>query len=167
MSFRLDNPESLSVADSEIGDLLTSVFVESGFTAPDRAAVLFSPAAVRHRGHLICARPQDEQTLAGMVIVVPPDSPARRLAHPDETEMHLLAVSPASRGLGLGRALVKAATAVASELGYRKMVLWTQPGMVSAQKLYESEGFLRAFGRDPTMNGIRFLAYEKQWEPIP
>jgi hypothetical protein len=43
------------------------------------------------------------------------------------------------------------------------MILWTQPAMTVAKKLYESADFVRAAHRDPTFNGIRFLAYEKQW----
>jgi ribosomal protein S18 acetylase RimI-like enzyme len=97
-----------------------------------------------------------------MVIVVTPDSPARRLANADEAELHLLAVDDAYRGVGLGRALVSAAIEVAKELGFRKIVLWTQPSMTAAQKLYESTGFVRADHRDPTINGMRFLAYESQ-----
>ena len=161
--FRIDNPESLNVTDAEISDLLTSVYVGSGFTAPERAKQIFVPSAVRSRGCLLCARPEREVALAGMVIVVPPDSLARRLAHSDEAEMQLLAVSEPYRGAGLGRALVKAAIVLASSLGYRKMVLWTQSMMEAAQQLYQSECFVRAPDRDPTMNDIHFLAYQKQW----
>ena len=166
MVFRIDSADSLNVTDPEIGCLLTEVYVESGLTSSDRAVALFSPPAVRSRGQLICARSQREAVFAGMVIVVPPDSPARHIAYPDETEMHLLAVRQAYRGFGLGRALVRAATAIASQLGYHKMVLWTQPIMTAAQALYESEGFLRASDRYPTMNGIKYLAYDKQWQPV-
>lgn len=161
--FRIDNPESLNVSDVEIRNLLARVYVDSGFTAPERAVALFSPPGVRGRGHLICARSKDDTSLAGMVIVVFPGSKARCLAFPDETEMHLLAVSEACRGFGLGRTLVRAAISHACTLGYRKMALWTQPAMVAAQRLYESEGFRRASERDPVMDGARFLAYEKQW----
>jgi ribosomal protein S18 acetylase RimI-like enzyme len=65
--------------------------------------------------------------------------------------------------LGLGRALVRAAIDVGDELGFHKMVLWTQPVMTSAQMLYESAGFIRGAHRDPIINGLRFLAYETQW----
>lgn len=151
------------VADSEVSDLLVRVYVEGGFTKPERATALFAPSTVRSRGYLLCARPQDGGTLAGMVIVVPPNSGARRLAGPDETEMQLLAVDQIYRGFGLGRALVRAALDVANEQGFRRMVLWTQPTMKNAQRLYESVGFVRAARRDPTHDGKQFLAYEKLW----
>jgi ribosomal protein S18 acetylase RimI-like enzyme len=163
MQFQIDTADSSNVADSQISDLLKSAYVESGFTTSDRAAVLFAPSAVRGRGHLICARPQEIDKLAGMVIVVTPDSSARRLASSDEVEMHLLAVDNEYRGLGLGRALVGAAIDVAQELGFRKMILWTQPAMTAAQKLYESAGFVRKAHRDPIINGLKFLVYETHW----
>ncbi|MDD5057061.1 MAG: GNAT family N-acetyltransferase [Sideroxydans sp.] len=150
----------MKVADCEISGLLTSAYVDGGFTTSDKASVLFAPSAVRGRGHLLCARPQGGDKLAGMVIVVTPDSPARRLANMDEAELHLLAVADAYRGQGLGRVLVSAAISAAHEFGFQKMILWTQPTMTAAQGLYESTGFIRAAHRDPTINGLRFLAYE-------
>lgn len=163
MQFRIDSADSLKIADSEISDLLKRTYVEGGYTSLDKGELLFSPPAVRSRGRLICARPQGAKKLAGMVIVVTPDSPARRIANADEAELHLLAVDPRYRGLGLGRALVQAAIEVVHELGFRKIILWTQPTMAVAHMLYESAGFVRAAPRDPTINGLHYLAYERQW----
>jgi ribosomal protein S18 acetylase RimI-like enzyme len=161
--FRVASADSLQVSDMEIGDLLRKSYVEAGFTSPERGEAIFSPTAVRSRGRLICARPQGAEKLAGMVIVVIPNSPARRIANSDEAELHLLAVDDEYRGLGLGRTLVRTALDAANELGFRKMILWTQPTMTAAQRLYESAGFARAECRDPTINGLKFLAYERQW----
>jgi ribosomal protein S18 acetylase RimI-like enzyme len=161
--FRIDSADLLEVADFEISALLKRAYVEDGFTSPGRSEVLFAPPAVRGRGRLVCARPQGAEALAGMVVVVTPDSPARRLAAADEAELHLLAVDHAYRGLGVGSALVCAAMQVAHEQGFHKIILWTQPTMTVAQRLYESAGFARAEHRDPTINGLRFMAYEKQW----
>jgi len=160
--FRIDSADSLNVSNVEIHDFLTRAYVKGGYTSAERGEVLFAPPTVRARGNLICARPKGADVLAGMVIVVTPDSPARRLANADEAELHLLAVDDAYRSLGLGRALVGAATDIARGLGFRKIVLWTQPSMTAAQKLYESAGFVRAAHRDPTINGMPFLAYESQ-----
>ena len=163
VQFRIDRTDSSAAVDPEIGDLLTRVYVEEGYTTRERSATLFAPRAVCSRGQVICARAQAGGALAGIVIVVRPDAPARRMARADETEMHLLAVDPAYRGLGLGRTLVGAAAEYAHELGFRKIVLWTQPSMTAARKLYESAGFARAARRDPVFDGVQFLAYEIQW----
>lgn len=163
MKFHIGSAESLNVSDFEISGILTSVYVDGGFTVPEKAAALFSPSAVRGRGRLICARPEKIDALAGMVILVFPDSPARRIAAPNEVEIHLLAVGKNYRGFGLGSALVAATVEAAHAQNFRKMVLWTQPEMSIAQKLYESLGFVRAAHRDPAVDGKHFLVYEKRW----
>lgn len=57
-------------------------------------------------------------------------------------EVKRLFLTPASRGLGIGRALVKAVIAEAEKLGYQEMKLDTLPRMVGARKLYNSVGFV-------------------------
>lgn len=160
MSFYIDeHPESCS--DSEINHLLVDAYVGGGFTSPERAAIVFAPSAVRLRGKLITAR-TTEGLLAGMVIVVRPDAPARRIAEPDEAEIHLLAVDPRFQGKGLGRLLMSTALQSIRSMGFNKSVLWTQPTMTPAHRLYESLGFVRAHSRDPILDGISFFAYEKK-----
>ena len=87
---------------------------------------------------------------------------ARRLASSDEAEMHLLAVLPEHRGKGVGQRLVEAAKAAAKQAGYRRMVLWTQPSMEAAQKLYLRSGFIRNPDRDWTREGRSFYVFEAQ-----
>lgn len=162
MGFYMDqHPEHCS--DSEINKLLVDAYVGGGFTSPERAAILFVPSAVRNRGKLFVAR-TTEGVFAGMVIVVRPDAPARRIAEPDEAEIHLLAVDSRYRGNGLGRLLMSTALDSIRNMGFHKSVLWTQPTMVAAHRLYESMGFVRAHGRDPELDGIGFYAYEIKLE---
>jgi ribosomal protein S18 acetylase RimI-like enzyme len=96
-----------------------------------------------------------------MVIVVTPDSPARKIAAQDEAEMHLLAVAPEHRSAGVGRALVEAAVQSARSKGFGKMVLWTQPTMKDAHRLYERAGFTRAPARDFENAGRSFWVFER------
>lgn len=149
--------------DRELVRLLTNSYVDGGFTSAERAATLFEPSAVRKRGDLLIARSKCDHALAGMVIVVPPDAPGRRIAEIDECELHLLAVDPIYCGRGLGRTLIAAALELIVVKGFRKTVLWTQPKMIVAQRLYEKSGFKRAASRDPTFDCMQFLAYDKQW----
>lgn len=150
-----------NVSDSEINKLLTDAYVGGGFTSPERAAIIFVPSSVRSRGKTIVARTTDG-AFAGMVIVVRPDAPARRMAEPDEAEIHLLAVDSVYRRYGLGRMLVSKALESIEKMGFKNTVLWTQPTMIPAHRLYESLGFVRAHGRDPVLDGTYFFAYERK-----
>ncbi len=159
VQFQIATADILGISDYEISELLEQVYVEGGFTTPGEAVSLLEPSAVRGRGDLIGAREIGRSNLAGMVIVVPPESPARRLAGSNEAELHLLGVKSEYRRHGLGRMLVEAAIERANCLGYAKLVLWTQLAMDAAQKLYESTGF-RHIG-DIERNGRDFKVYER------
>lgn len=158
MEFEIETGELLRIDDIEISELLTNVYVAGGFTKPDEAVTLFEPSAVRKRGMLITAREKQHLKLAGMVIVVPPDSPARRLAQNNEAEMHLLGVRADYRGQGLGRLLVETAIGRAKQSGYSKIILWTRVSMKSAQKLYLATGFIHV--ENINRNGRDFKVYE-------
>lgn len=67
----------------------------------------------------------------------------RPLKEPGICEMKRLYVSPAGRGLGVGRALVEGVIAAAIDVGYSEMRLDTLPSMASAMALYAKQGFVR------------------------
>ena len=158
--FTIDTAQALGVSDEEITEILLQVFVTGGFVPAQNAAPLFAPCAVRSRGKLFGARAATDEHLVGMVIVVYPDSPARRIAQGSATEMHLLAVKPRYRCNGLGKMLVETALAEAREQGYAKMLLVTQPAMTAAHRLYQATGFVRVPVRDFHRGGIDFMAFE-------
>jgi ribosomal protein S18 acetylase RimI-like enzyme len=159
VEFEIATADSLEITDLELSELLTQVYVNGGFTRPDEAVSKFEPSAVRKRGVVIGARERQYSKLAGIIIVVPPPSPARRLAVNNEAEIHLLGVLPEFRRHGLGRKLMKAALERATQNHYTKLILWTQFSMTAAQKLYESFGFVHI--KDFTRNGRHFKVYEK------
>ncbi len=65
-----------------------------------------------------------------------------------EADMMNLAVDPAARRLGLGRAIVEALVAALGNNGVHSLTLEVRASNLPAQKLYESLGFLQV-GRRP------------------
>jgi ribosomal protein S18 acetylase RimI-like enzyme len=78
---------------------------------------------------------------------------------PDEFELHLLCVRPDSRRRGIGEALVRAALQRAKAEGARGVVLWTQPTMDAAQRLYRRCGFERDESADFSRGARQFLVH--------
>lgn len=67
-------------------------------------------------------------------------------------ELAKMAVSPASRGAGLGRALMDACLAFAKERGAKEVDLLTNTVLAPARALYESSGFVAL----PQMEDTRY-----------
>ena len=148
------------IGDDELQQLLMTVFIDGGFTDSARAS-LFDPREVHARGEVLYLRHTESQALMGVVVLVPPASPARRLADRTQSELHLLATAPEFRRSGVARALVDAAIARATHAGHSGMVLWTQPAMRAAHRLYLASGFVRDHERDFELSGREFLVFQR------
>lgn len=153
MDFKIEATNCLDFSDSELSGLLSDVYVGEGYTEAELADALFDASAIRSRGRIITASNTQNQRLAGLVIMVPPTSNARKLAKENEVEVHLLAVKKEFRNNNLGSKLVSKLILQAQEEGYKRIILWTQDSMKAAQNLYEKLGFthesnFKANGRD-------------------
>ena len=151
---------STSLSDGDLEALLRLVYVGGGFTDASIADSLFCGVSVR-AGHVIVAL-DSVGTLLGAVVVVPFGSPACRFARSGEAELHLLSVRPTARGRGIGSALVNAAVRAAQTDRPSRMILWTQPSMTAARRLYEKHGFERVPTLDFSQGGRDFLVLARR-----
>jgi GNAT superfamily N-acetyltransferase len=78
---------------------------------------------------------------------------------PDDAMFRFLAVDPAARGRGVGRALFQACLERARAAGKRRMALHTTEWMTTARAMYERAGFSREPEGDARLPGLHILAY--------
>jgi GNAT superfamily N-acetyltransferase len=57
-------------------------------------------------------------------------------------QLRMLILAPAARGLGLGARLTDECLKFARNKGYKKMVLWTNSGLLKARAIYTARGFI-------------------------
>ncbi|MFD3683910.1 GNAT family N-acetyltransferase [Nocardiopsis sp. NPDC058631] len=110
------------------------------------------------RGEVLVAA--EGERVVGTILFVPWSESSKVARGPDEAEVRAFAVAPEAQGRGVGRSLVRAVAARASERGVSRLVLSTQPSMLAAQALYRAHGFTRTPERDWTPGpGVDLLTY--------
>jgi GNAT superfamily N-acetyltransferase len=74
-----------------------------------------------------------------------------------------LLVEPSVRGLGIGRRLVQECVRFARQVGYKKIVLWTQSELKGARKIYEQARF-QLIKEEPHQSWGRENLIAETWE---
>lgn len=99
---------------------------------------------------------RDGQFLGCIMLVKNRSSPE------NAAKLRLLLVEPSARGLGVGRALVRQSTTFAREVGYSKIVLWTQSSLTPARRLYKGEGYEHVHSEEHETFGAKLVG--ELWE---
>lgn len=140
-------------------DVLHGVYAGEAYSTWERVQQTMTRNNLEGQGVFLLAS-DDADRILGATILLAPGSPLHQVAVDGEREFRMLAVAPDARGQGVGEALVKACIAHAQAAGASGLVLWTQPTMKAAHRLYERIGFARASDRDqPDPRGFMRLVY--------
>jgi len=161
LEIRPVRPEELE----EVGRLTRDVYVGGGFIdAEDPYVLELLDTARRAREAEVWVALSDDQ-LVGSVTFCTVGSTYREIGRDGEGEFRMLAVSPAARGRGVGRALVEVCLRRARELGYAGVRMSSMDRMTSAHRVYEQLGFTRVQEDDwSPVPGVVLLAYA---QPLP
>jgi|JI9StandDraft_1071089.scaffolds.fasta_scaffold223059_2 ribosomal protein S18 acetylase RimI-like enzyme len=139
--------------------VLYRVYVGEGYTTAERAAPSQRREVLEPEGTFLVAI-NESGSVIGATLFLLEDSVMKQLARPGEREFRMLAVDPAARGSGAGAVLVQTCIDRAKEEGASGLVLWTQPTMLAAHRLYERLGFMRTPERDEDdPRGFKRLVY--------
>jgi GNAT superfamily N-acetyltransferase len=145
---------------AEIGELRIDAYDSGGFLpAGSGYAPTLRALGADGRGQVLVAEDADG-TLIGTIMLQLWPQAAEIVRGSDEAEVRALAVRPAARGGGVGKALVAAVIDRAARHGVRHLVLCSQPEMAAAHRVYEDAGFTRLPDRDwSPVPQVRLLAY--------
>jgi ribosomal protein S18 acetylase RimI-like enzyme len=144
----------------EVGELTARAYESDGLV-PDGSgygAVLRDAASRAEKAELWVAAGSDG--LLGTVTYCPVGSPYREIGLDHEGEFRMLAVSPAARGLGVGRALTEHCLDRSRGLGFSHVVLSSSIAMATAHRLYQRLGFTRLPDRDwSPVAGVELICF--------
>jgi ribosomal protein S18 acetylase RimI-like enzyme len=141
------------------GEVSVAAYAADG-PLDDRYRRALADAATRAREADLLVAVNADGGVVGTVTVCLPGTPWAEISRPGELEFRVLAVDPAARGRGVGSALAEAVIQRARELGATRVVLSSDVGMHTAQRIYTRLGFSRLPDRDWSPRpGVDLIAF--------
>ncbi|MDR0776861.1 MAG: GNAT family N-acetyltransferase [Azonexus sp.] len=107
-----------------------------------------------------------EGQIVGAVAYIGPDAPKAEFFQPEWPIMRMLVVSPASRGLGIGRVLAEECLRRAKRDGASVFALHTSELMPVALPMYQRMGF-KWVSNAPAIHGVEYGVYLKELDDQP
>lgn len=145
-----------------LGEITVAAYADFTRGTSDGYVAKLRDAAARAEQAELWVAVGDDGALLGSVTSCPDGSPWREVAADGEGEFRMLAVAPAARGLGVGRALVEHVEAGWRALGARGMALSSLPEMAAAHRLYARLGYRRDPARDwAPAPDVKLIAFGK------
>ncbi|MER6301813.1 N-acetyltransferase [Kitasatospora sp. NPDC001539] len=134
----------------DAGRVTVEAFVGDGHTRPtsDYVGLLRDAGRRAREAELLVAVDASDERVLGCVTFAVGGTAWADIATPQEGEIRMLATAAASRGRGVGEALVRATIARSRALDLAGMAFSTRPQMTAAHRVYERTGFRRTPARD-------------------
>lgn len=150
-----------------VGALTVEAYVADGLVGRDDwYAQQLADAARRAKEAELLVAVDHVDGLLGSVTFCLPGSPWAEVSAPGEAEFRMLAVAPAARGRGVGTALARWCVDRAREQGAVALAMSSHPDMVTAHRIYERMGFVRAPERDwKPSDEVSLIAYVLDLRP--
>lgn len=146
-------------------EVLHAVYAGEAYASRARVQENMTRAKLDGQGAFLVAVDEVDRLL-GATLLLTPGSPLHQVAEAGEKEFRMLAVAKEARGRGAGEALVQACIDRAQAAKASGLVLWTQPSMLAAHRLYERLGFERVPERDQEdPRGFTRLVYARRFDP--
>jgi GNAT superfamily N-acetyltransferase len=108
-----------------------------------------------HKERCWIAERDDGSFMGCVMLVKDPDSQ-------DAAKLRLLLVEPEARGMGVGSKLIQQCVSFAQQVGYKRVVLWTQSTLTPARRLYSAAGFKLIHQEEHATFGVKLTA--EVWE---
>lgn len=159
--------EGVRIRDAELGELDTVLeLIMDGYsefgpfvTAEFAEEFREDAASVLNDLHTEVLVGEVDGKLGGTITLYPDGKHYSEKVPSDWSCLRTLAVLPAHRGRGVGRALMAEAIGRARKLGRSRVLLHTLPFMESAIRLHEMLGFRRAPDLDAEYSEVTAIAY--------